>query len=92
MLWWKSHPSTVRFDVELFKPFRSIPVDQFAPQAGKMIPVQLNAEDVTLNERFSFARASLSWLSFDNAIKMLFSAVQAHRLHLARICHGKKMF
>lgn len=72
MLWWKSHPSTVHFDVELFKPFRSIPVDRFAPQADEMIPVQLSAEDLTLNERFSFARVSLSWLSFGSAIKCSF--------------------
>lgn len=47
MLWWKPHPSTVHLDVELFKPFRSIPVDRFAALADETIPVQLDAEDPT---------------------------------------------
>lgn len=72
MLWWKSHPSTVHFDAELFRPFRFIPVDRFTPQADETIPVQLNAEDLPLNERFSFARVSPSWLSFGSAIKYSF--------------------
>lgn len=72
VLWWKSHPSTVHFDAELFRPFRSIPVDRFAPQADETIPVQLNAEDLPLNERFSFARVRPSWLSFGSAIKYSF--------------------
>lgn len=47
-------------------------MDRFAPQADEMIRVQLNAEDLTLNERFSFARVSLSWLSFGSIIKYSF--------------------
>jgi len=64
MLWWKSRPSTVHFELELFKPLGSIPADRFALQADEVIAVQLNAEDLMLNERFSFARISLSWVSF----------------------------
>lgn len=72
LLWWKSRPSTVHFDVELFKPFRSIPADQFALRADEMIPVQLSAEELMLNERFSFARVSLSWLSLGSAVTRSF--------------------